>query len=91
MALDNGKLLSLNWSAHRYMKAETGMPDLLFAKTVDEARKHAQNFDASITLAFADSSGNIGHQSTGIVPLREDGTLPYAPGAWLRNEQCFDM
>lgn len=85
MAVAGDKALSLRWSAGAFLTPEIGIDGMLFAKTVEEARQAVQNIDASITMAFADKEGNIGHQSTGAIPIRVDGAAPYPPrsdNAW---------
>lgn len=85
MAVAGDKALSMRWSAGAFLTPEIGIDGMLFAETVEEARQAAQNIDASITMAFADKDGNIGHQSTGAIPIRTDGAAPHPPlgdNAW---------
>jgi penicillin G amidase len=79
MAIAGDKAISLRWSAGEFLTLGIGIDALLFARNVDEARQAIQDIDASITMALVDVDGNIGHQSSGVVPLRVDGSTPYGP------------
>lgn len=62
------------------MQPEIPLDKLLFARSVDEVRSSLKNLNlVMLNYVFADVDGNIGWQTSGKLPIREqrDGTVPY--------------
>ena len=81
--LENGYYLSLSWSGSKVDSNHT--MDLLInlpkCKTVAEAQKLSAKLFISANWLFSDTSGNIGYQQSGLLPLRQGkGLLPLC--AW---------
>jgi len=76
--LDADKTITLRFAPAEYMPAELNLLDVLTAKDAEELAQILRNIPtASFNWVFADSQGNIGHQASGVVPVRagHDGTF----------------
>jgi penicillin amidase len=81
MSVANGQLLSLRWSVPEVMRPDdSGGTDLMFARSVAEARDAIGRVNAPYNYVVADVDGNIGHFTAGRVPIRRvgDGSAPLA-------------
>ncbi|MFQ5634447.1 MAG: penicillin acylase family protein [Gammaproteobacteria bacterium] len=79
MGLAGGKLLSLRWSVPEAMRSDdSGGPELMLARNVDEARQIIARVNAPYNYVVADVDGNIAHFTAGRVPVRRrgDGSMP---------------
>jgi penicillin amidase len=79
--LKTGKVLSLRWAPFETMQPEIPLDKLLFARSAAEIRSSLKNLNlVMLNYVFADVAGNIGWQTSGKLPIREqrDGTVPYA-------------
>ncbi len=78
MGVADGKLISMRWSAPEAMQADMGAFALFTAKSVDEARTAIGQSTAPYNYVIGDTAGNIGHATSGRVPLRlrGDGSRP---------------
>lgn len=77
--LDGNKVFTLRFASVASMTPNIGLLDLLTAKNVQDLSRAMQDLTvACFNWVFADSSGNIGHQASGRIPLRRSGgTFPY--------------
>ncbi|MBT2479462.1 penicillin acylase family protein [Streptomyces sp. ISL-94] len=78
----DGYAVALRWTALDPGKSMDAVFKLDKAKTFDEFRKAAADFEVpSQNLIYADNKGNIGYQAPGRIPVRGqgDGRMP-APG-----------
>ena len=79
--LKTDKVLSLRWAPFETIQPDIGLSRLLYARSADEIRSAISNLNlVMLNWVFADVEGNIGWQTSGKLPIREqrDGTLPYA-------------
>lgn len=78
MGVADGKLISMRWSAPEAMTADMGAFALFTARSVDAARRAIGQSTAPYNYVIADVAGNIGHATSGRVPvrLRGDGSQP---------------
>ena len=80
--------LSLRWTALEPNRTFESVFRLNRARDFEEFREAASYFDIpSQNLVYADTAGNIGYQTPGLIPIRRigDGTLP-VPG-WVDEYQ----
>ena len=78
--LDAQKTITLRFAPAEYMPSELNLLDVLTAKDAGELAHILRNTPtACFNWVFADSQGNIGHQASGVVPIRSgrDGTFPH--------------
>lgn len=79
--LETEKVISMRWSPFETMGTGLGIDRMLTAKTVYDVREAIRqtNF-IMLNFVFADTSGNIGWQVSGKIPIRSsgDGTVPVA-------------
>ena len=78
--LDAKKTMTLRFAPAEFMPADLTILDVLTAKDAGELARIMRQFPtACFNWVFADSQGNIGHQASGVVPLRtgNDGTFPH--------------
>jgi len=77
--LETDKVISMRWSPFETMGPDIGLDGIFTAKTVYDVRQALSktNF-IMLNFVFADTSGNIGWQVSGKVPIRSsgDGTIP---------------
>ncbi len=74
------KTFSLRFAPAEYMPAELNLLDVLTAEDAAQLSHILRNIPtACFNWVFADSRGNIGHQASGVVPVRtgNDGTFPH--------------
>ncbi|MCU0576246.1 MAG: penicillin acylase family protein, partial [Desulfobacterota bacterium] len=78
--LETQKVISMRWAPFETMGPRIGVDGILTAKTVYEIREALRetNF-IMLNFVFADTSGNIGWQTSGKIPIRSsgDGTVPF--------------
>jgi len=77
--LDGNKVFTLRFASEASMTPNIGLLDVLKAENAHELSRAMQDLAvACFNWVFADSSGNIGHQASGRVPLRSSGgTFPH--------------
>ncbi|NOX32681.1 MAG: penicillin acylase family protein [Deltaproteobacteria bacterium] len=78
--LKTKKVISLRFAPAESMEPAIGMIDILTAKNSKELVKALKHIPmACFNWVFADTSGNIGHQASGRIPIRYngDGTFPF--------------
>ncbi len=76
-------VVSLRWSLAETESTSLGIDRLMEAKSVSDVREVITGMDNMFfNFIIADTQGNIAHQSTGLVPIRENqaGTLPQSSG-----------
>jgi penicillin amidase len=74
------KVFSMRWALVEQMGPELGLDRMMQAKSVADVRESLRQVDfIMLNYAFADTSGNIGWQVSGRLPIRSNGdsTLPY--------------
>ena len=79
--LKTDHVLTLRWSAAERMHPRLGFDRLMWARSVPEARAILEDATMiALNFVLADTSGNIGWQVTGSLPIRRngDGTVPLA-------------
>ena len=80
--LPNHHAVSLAWTALQTTRNLDAVLGIVLAKSWEEFREAAALFDmAPQNMVYADVDGNIGYQSSGLIPIRKasDGRYP-APG-----------
>lgn len=77
--LDGNKVFTLRFASVESMTPNIGLLDVLKAKNAQALSRAMQDLTvACFNWVFADSSGNIGHQASGRVPVRSSGgTFPH--------------
>ncbi|WP_020589648.1 penicillin acylase family protein [Desulfobacter curvatus] len=77
--LDGNKVFTLRFAPVESMTSDIGLLNILTAKNAEELSRSMQDLAvACFNWVFADSSGNIGHQASGRIPVRRGGgTFPY--------------
>jgi len=78
--LKTGKVLTLRWTPFETTQANIGLDRLLYARSAAEIRSALADINiVMLNFVFADVEGNIGWQTSGKLPIREqkDGTLPH--------------
>ncbi len=77
--LDSNKVVTLRFAPMESMTPDIGVLDLLTAKNAEELSRAMQDLPiACFNWVFADTSGNIGHTTSGRIPIRrQGGTFPY--------------
>ena len=78
--LKTDKVLSLRWAPFETIQPNIGLDTLLYARSTVDVRNSLRDLNiVMLNYVFADVSGNIGWQTSGKLPIREqrDGTLPY--------------
>ena len=78
--LKTDKILSLRWAPFETIQPNIGLDSLLYARSAAEIRSSLKDLNiVMLNYVFADADGNIGWQTSGKLPIREqrDGTLPY--------------
>ena len=77
--LDGNKVFTLRFAPEASMTPNIGLMDVLEAKNAKELSLAMQDLTvACFNWVFADSSGNIGHQASGRIPVRSSGgTFPH--------------
>ncbi|WP_320044969.1 penicillin acylase family protein [uncultured Desulfobacter sp.] len=77
--LDGNKVFTLRFAPVESMTPDIGVLDILTAKNVEDLSLAMQDLPvACFNWVFADSSGNIGHQASGRIPVRRaGGTFPH--------------
>jgi len=78
--LKTNRILTLRWAPFETIQPDIGLEKLLYARSAPEIRSALSNLNfVMLNFAFADTDGNIGWQTSGKLPIREqrDGTLPY--------------
>jgi penicillin amidase len=78
--LKTDKVLSLRWAPFETMQPEIPLDKLMFARSVADVRSSLKSLNlVMLNYVFADVEGNIGWQTSGKLPIREqrDGTVPY--------------
>lgn len=79
----SGYAVSLNWTALTPGNTMDAVFELNKASDFDEFRAAAQDFDVpSQNLIYADTSGNIGYQAPGQIPIRGQGDGDYPSPGW---------
>lgn len=79
MALNDGRLISLRWSAPEFMSPDLGQMDLLRSKSAEEFQQAVSKINAPYNYVYADVDGNIGLKPAGRIPIRAsgDGSFPH--------------
>lgn len=83
MGAPRGLVVSLRWSVAESMRPDdSGGTDLMFARSLAEARAVIARVNAPYNYVVADADGNIGQFAAGRVPvrLRGDGSAPLPVG-----------
>ncbi len=78
--LKTGKVLTLRWTPFETTQADIALDRLLYARSAAEIRSALADINiVMLNFVFADVEGNIGWQTSGKLPIREqkDGTLPH--------------
>jgi len=78
--LKTKRVITLRFAPVETMEPDIGFLDILTAKDCKELAKALKQIPmACFNWVFADSKGNIGHQTSGKIPIRNhgDGTFPY--------------
>jgi penicillin amidase len=78
--LKTDKVLTLRWAPFETIQPEFPLDKLLYARSVAEVRSALEDLNiVMLNFVFADVEGNIGWQTSGKLPIREqkDGTLPH--------------
>ena len=78
--LKTEKIVTLRWAALETMAPVLGLERVLTARSAAEVRRVLADINMiMLNVVFADKAGNIGWQTTGKLPIREqqDGTVPY--------------
>lgn len=90
--LDASHVVTLRWAAAESMQPNTGLTDLLTARSVTEVDSAIESV-TSIVLNFviADADGNIGWRASGRLPRRRSGgTLPFVVDPQEPQEDNWD-
>ena len=75
------KVISLRWALDEGNRGGVGVISMMFAKDVFEFDQALAELDtAMFNFVFGDTKGNIGHRSTGRIPIRSDKN-----GAYMRD------
>lgn len=73
-SLPDGKLISLRFAPAESMEAHIGVMDVLTAKNVTELSSALKQITMGcFNWILADSTGNIGYQTSGKIPIRANG------------------
>ena len=78
--LKTKRVITLRFAPVESMEPNIGLLDILTAKDSKELAKALKQIPmACFNWVFADSKGNIGHQASGKIPIRDngEGTFPY--------------
>nr|WP_320191839.1 penicillin acylase family protein [uncultured Desulfobacter sp.] len=77
--LDKNNVFTLRFAPVESMTPDLGLLDVLTAKNAHDLSQTMQGLTtACFNWVFADSSGNIGHQASGRIPVRRNGgTFPH--------------
>jgi penicillin amidase len=78
--LETDKVISMRWAPFETMGSGIGIDRMLTAMTVFDVREALSKTNIiMLNFVFADTSGNIGWQVSGTVPVRSsgDGTVPF--------------
>ena len=76
-----GAVISLRWALDEGNRGGIGVLDMLRAKDIFEFDRALAGFDTVMfNFVFGDTKGNIGHRSTGRIPVRSDKN-----GAYMRD------
>ena len=76
-----GEVISLRWALDEGNRGGIGVINMMLAEDVFEFDKALAEFDTVMfNFVFGDTKGNIGHRSTGRIPIRSDKN-----GAYLRD------
>lgn len=74
--LDNHKVFTLRFAPVESMTSDIELLDILTAKNIEDLSRAMQHLTlACFNWVFADNSGNIGHQTSGGIPLRRSGGM----------------
>ena len=72
--LKSNKVISLRWSSLDTMAPSIGFERLMECRNVTQVRRTLKNVNQiALNFVFADSRGNIGWQTTGLLPIRSQG------------------
>jgi len=77
--LKTDKVVSMRWAPYETMGRDVGLDRILTATDVSAVRDAISRLNAiMLNFVFADTSGNIGWQTSGTLPIRRsgDGTVP---------------
>lgn len=78
--LETDNVITVRWSALETMKPDIGVDSILLATSVDDFKQSLNNFSiVHLNYVFADIHGDIAWQTTGKLPIRNqgDGTTPF--------------
>ena len=82
----SGQLVSARWATAQQQSPEIGINQLLTAGNADELEQAIFAIDlVYFNYVFADTLGNIGHRSSGLVPVRRAGGAEPNPGGAIDN------
>jgi len=78
--LTTDRVITVRWVPFLVKKPDLGISYLLKARSVQEVRTEIEKITfVNLNIITADISGDIGWQTTGLLPIRSDGdgTMPY--------------
>jgi penicillin amidase len=78
--LHTKNVLTLRWASFETIQPKIGLDRMMVAQSVSEIRSALKDLNfVALNFVFADKHGNIGWQTSGKLPIRQqkDGTLPY--------------
>jgi len=78
--LTTDRVITVRWAPFEAKKPDLGLFYLLKARSVQEVRTEIEKITfVNLNIITADISGDIGWQTTGLLPIRSDGdgTMPY--------------
>jgi len=83
MSLVSDKVLSLRWSVPELVLPDSGGPELLRARSVDEAVRAIRKMSTPLNYVVVDREGTIARAASGLVPQRVhgNGLVPMRVGA----------
>jgi penicillin amidase len=83
MSLVPDKVLSLRWSVPEFVLTDSGGPELLAARSVDDAVEAIRKMSTPLNYVIVDGGGNIARVASGLVPDRVhgNGLVPITVGA----------
>lgn len=80
---DDGYAVALRWTALQPGRTADALFGIDLASNWDEFRQAARTFDApSQNLVYADTSGHVGYQASGLIPIRRAGDGRWPVPGW---------
>ncbi len=74
MSMVPDKMLTLRWSVPAFVLPDSGVPELLEARSVEEAVAAVRKMTTPLNYVIVDVEGNIARAASGLVPDRVHGT-----------------